>query len=592
MNILGISCYYHDAAAALLQAGNVTAAAEEERFSRVKHDPRFPLGAIHFCLQQGSISAADLDFIVFYEKPFTKFERVMSTAVSAFPGASNLFQEATLAWLKEKLWIRDHICEQLNVNAEKVLFVEHHLAHAASAFFCSPFREAAILTVDGVGEWASATMGVASADWNGAGKNSIRLTHEMRFPHSLGLLYSVFTAFLGFEVNEGEYKVMGMAAYGRPRYLDRVHRVAHLADDGSVWLDMSYFGYVQSTRSSFNSRFVALFGEPRRAESPFLLAGMPGAAQATPSELDRNQFCADVASSIQAFTEETLLRMARHLRRTTGLDSLCIAGGVALNSVAIGKLVQESGFQHVFVQPAAGDAGGALGCALYCWHVLLQQRRQFVLEHAYLGAAGSEVAAGDFLNGSGIAHREYSDLDRLACDVASELAAGKVVGLFQGRSEWGPRALGNRSILADPRNPAMKDIVNRKIKFREPFRPFAPVVLESCAHELFDVPPGVLLQYPARFMLMVLPWKENCGSALPAVNHCGTGRLQTLRCEWNPRYYALLEHFRRQTGMPVLLNTSFNLRNEPIVCTPADAWKTFSNSGLDVLVLDNFLVRK
>jgi carbamoyltransferase len=591
VNVLGISCYYHDSAAALIQDGLVTAASEEERLSRVKHDPRFPTHAVRFCLEQGGISAADLDWVVFYEKPFTKFERVLSTCVHGAPRTWNIFQESSLAWLKEKLWVRDHICHRLGVPASKVLFVDHHVSHAASAFFCSPFREAAVLTVDGVGEWATATMGTATADWDGKGSNSIHLTHELRFPHSLGLLYSAFTAFLGFQVNEGEYKVMGMGAYGQPRYIDRIHKIAHLAGDGSLWLDMRYFRYHQSARNSFSGRFVDLFGEPRDASEPFAVSADENSAQST-DLLRRCQFYADVAASIQAFTEETLLRMARHLRATSGKDALCIAGGVALNSVANARIAREAGFTQMFIQPAAGDSGGALGAALYAYHVLLGKPRRYTMEHAFLGAGEASSSVPDFVRGLGVKFTEYDDTDRLAADTAAEIADGKVVGWFQGRSEWGARALGNRSILADPRRAEMKDIVNTKIKFREPFRPFAPVVPEDRAAELFDCPPDVLHQYPARFMLYVMPWKENCGERVPAVNHCGTGRLQTLRPEWNPRYYSVLEYFHQATGIPVLLNTSFNLRGEPIVCTPADAWKTFQNSGLDLMVLDRFLVRK
>ena len=592
MNILGVSCYYHDAAAALLQDGMLVAAAEEERFSRKKHDFGFPARAIRFCLEQAGLSARELDYVVFYEKPLVKFERILTTAVSTFPRSAKMFPEALIAWFDEKLWIRSSLLSHLGLPAEKVLFVDHHMAHAASAFFCSPFREAAILTVDGVGEWTTAALGTARADWDGQGTNSIRLTQEIRFPHSLGLLYSAFTAFLGFEVNEGEYKVMGMAPYGQPRFVDKVYKLVRVAGDGSFQLDMDYFSYHYSASQTFSSRFVELFGEPRDPRSEFITPQTHADVSGRRAEVEASQYYADVAASVQQVTEEILLTMASHLQRQTGLKALCLAGGVALNSVANGRILRESAFEDLFIQPAAGDSGGAVGAVLYVWHVVLGKQRKFIMEHAYWGQGydGQEIPG--FLKQAGIPHEVYEDDEKLLSRLVDELVAGKAAGWFQGRFEWGPRALGNRSILADPRRAEMKQIVNAKIKFREPFRPFAPVVPEANAAELFEGMPDPARHYPVRFMLLVLPWKEAAGAQVPAVNHAGTGRLQTVRRDWNPRYYRLVELFGQATGVPVLMNTSFNLRGEPIVASPADAWNTFRNSGLDVLVMGNCIVRK
>jgi len=592
MYILGISCFYHDAAAALIRDGVLVAAAEEERFSRRKHDYGFPTRAIDFCLRQAGITGRDLDYVVFYEKPLIKFERILMSLLGTFPRSWYTFGEAMIAWFNEKLWIKSLLISEIGVEADKVLFVEHHLSHAASAFFCSPYQEAAILTVDGVGEWATATMGRGTAAWNGEGENGIILTHEQRFPHSLGLLYSAFTAWLGFKVNNGEYKVMGMAPYGEPRYLDKVYQVLHVEDDGSFWLDMDYFTYHYSPDQSFGPEFVALFGEPRRREAEFFTQlTNPEVAPDDPS-VRANQHYADVAASIQRATEETLLKMANRLYRETGLKHLCMAGGVALNSVANGRLLRETPFEEIFIQPAAGDSGGALGAALYVYHVLLGQPRRFTLEHAYWGQEYSDEEICAFLDANHIPCEYLVDDERLVARVVDGLSAGRVIGFFQGRFEWGPRALGNRSILADPRRADMKQIVNAKIKFREPFRPFAPVVLEEQCTDYFRLDQPERHQ-PARYMLYVVPILQDKWDVIPAVTHQGgTGRLQTIRRETNPRYYRVVEQFGEATGVPVLLNTSFNLRGEPIVNTPAEAFSTFSNSGLDTLVLGPYLIEK
>jgi carbamoyltransferase len=591
MNILGISCFFHDAAAALVQDGIVTAAAEEERFSRVKHDPGFPLQAIEFCLRTGKLRGEDLDWVVFYEKPFLKFERILLSTLGTFPRSFRVFRESMIKWLAEKLWVRGLIRKRVGIAPEKILFSGHHLSHAASAFYCSPYRDAAILTVDGVGEWATATFGVG---WD----KNIELLGEIRFPHSLGLLYSAFTAFLGFEVNEGEYKVMGMAPYGTPKYADDVRKLLRLHDDGGFSLDMDYFSYHHSPDTAFNAKFARLFGTPRDPQSHFFTesSGYPayfGDKPANYRELCRqNQHYADIAASIQLLTEETLLAMARALQAKTGLPHLCMAGGVALNSVANGRILRETPFRELYVQPSAGDGGGAIGAALYVHHAVLGHPRKFIMEHAYLGQEHSEADIKRFLDENRIRYEYVEDDERLNARVVEALQDGKVIGWSQGRFEWGPRALGNRSILADPRRADMKDIVNTKIKFREPYRPFAPSVLVDRAEEFYELAEPER-HYPARFMLLVVPVKESKRQVVPAPTHVdGTGRLQTVFADTNPRYYRLIEAFGKATGVPVILNTSFNLKGEPIVDTPAQALNTFARSGMDMLVLEHFIVKK
>jgi carbamoyltransferase len=590
MHVLGISCFFHDAAAALVKDGVLVAAAEEERFSRKKHDYEFPSHAIEYVLAAGGLSAADLDHVAFFEKPFVKFERILMTSLQMFPRAARLFREAMVTWLLDKLWVSALIEEQLGVPRAKILFSEHHLSHAASSFFCSPFEEAAILTVDGVGEWATATMGRARG-------TEIRLDREIRFPHSIGLLYSTFTAFLGFEVNEGEYKVMGMAPYGTPRYVDDVRKLVRMAPDGSFRLNMEYFDFHCSTERPYTRKFLTLFGEPRGVDENFFTerSGYPSYFGPRPPDYAertrRNQHYADIAASIQAVTEELVLNMAQAARRETGLSRLCLAGGVGLNSVANWKILQQTGFEELYVHPAAGDSGGAVGAALYAYHTLLGKPRSFVMEHAFWGQAHDEDAIRAFLDGENIGYERLDD-DGLLDRTVDTLVAGQVVGWSQDRFEWGPRALGHRSILADPRRADMKDIVNTKIKFREPYRPFAPSVLAPRVHDYFDAA-GVERQYPARFMLLVTPVREARQDVIPAVTHVdGTGRLQMVVREGNARYYDLIERFGQATGVPVILNTSFNLRGEPIVNTPREAYTTFRRSGLDALVLGNYFVRK
>jgi carbamoyltransferase len=591
MYILGISCFFHDASAVLLQDGEVVAAAEEERFTRKKHDYNFPEQAIQFCLARGGIRAQDLNFIAFFEKPFVKFERLLFSILQTFPRSRRVFQESMMSWLTEKLWVKNLIREKLGVSEEKILFSEHHLSHAASTFFCSPFDEAAILTVDGVGEWATATYGVGKG-------TEITILKEIKFPHSLGLLYSAFTAFLGFEVNEGEYKVMGMAPFGKPNYLDKVYKLIHVEGDGSFQLAMDYFTFHHSTDRTFSPKFVDLFGPPRDPQAHFftLESGYPAYYGAKPwnyAELAReNAYYADVAASIQVATEETLLKMANHVYKETGLTKLCMAGGVALNSVANGRILRETPFEELYVQPSAGDGGGAMGAALWAHHTVLGHPRKFVLDHAYWGQEYSRDVIEAFLRRNNIAYQRFDDEEKLIHQVVESLETGHVVGWFQGRFEWGPRALGNRSILADPRRGDMKDIVNTKIKFREPFRPFAPSVLVEKAAEYFDLPEPAR-HYPARYMLYVMDVRDNKRDLLPAVTHVdGTARLQTVSSDVAPLYYRLIDHVGQATGVPVVLNTSFNLKGEPIVNTPAEAYSTFTRSGIDMLVLGNHVIEK
>ena len=591
MHILGISCYFHDAAAALLRDGQLIAAAEEERFTRKKHDYEFPQHAIDFCFRAGGIEAPHLDYVVFFEKPFVKFERLVLSSMQTFPRSHRVFREAMITWLADKLWIRHLIQKRLGMPPSRILFSEHHLSHAASSFFCSPFEEAAILTVDGVGEWTTASIGV------GQGSN-IKLLKEIRFPHSIGLLYSAFTAFLGFEVNEGEYKVMGMAPFGSPRYVDKVHKLVRIGRDGSFELDLDYFCFHYSTEETFNGKFTGLFGLPRDPKAYFFTqtSGYPsyfGEKPGNYAELAKqNQYYADVAASIQVVTEEAVLQMAQNAYKETGLKRLCMAGGVALNSVANGRILRETPFEELYIQPSAGDGGGAIGAALYGYHMVLGKPRQFVMEHACWGEEHGPSEVEEFLKRDGICHRNFNDEDKLIAYVVDRLQDGKVIGWSQGRFEWGPRALGNRSILADPRRTDMKDKVNVKIKFREPFRPFAPSVLAERSEEYF-VLPGAAKHYPARFMLYVVDVKDEKREILPAITHVdGTGRLQTVRKEQSPRYYKLIETFGDATGVPVLLNTSFNLKGEPIVNTPGEAFNTFNQSGMDVLVLGEHVVEK
>ena len=596
MYILGVSCYYHDSAAALIRDGEVVAAADEERFSRKKHDFAFPRDAIAYCLEEAGITSADLDYVVFYEKPMQKFVRILQTTLQTFPQSYPVFRESMIAWFNEKLWIKGELLTHLDIPDEKLLFVEHHLSHAASAFFCSPYKEAAVLTLDGVGEWTTATVGKATADWGDGGSNAIELFSETRFPHSLGLLYSAFTAFLGFRVNNGEYKVMGMAPYGQPTRVEDVYKLIEVDDNGGFRLNMDYFTFHRSTSKTFGSKFTDLFGPARVPESEFFSPtthpkkNHPHWDDATAAI---NQEYANIAASIQRVTEDIVLKMADYAHQKTGLKQLVMAGGVALNSVANGRIQRESPFDDVYIQPAAGDNGGALGAALYVYHVILGKPRKFVMEHAYWGKAYSPDHVRRAAESSGFRFETVADIDRRAQLMVDDMLAGKVISLYQGRFEWGPRALGNRSILADPRSAEMKEVVNERIKFREPFRPFAPVILEDAVPDFYEDVDDPKSIYPLRYMLMVYKTRPGQGEKVGAVTHeGGTGRLQTVRKDWNPLYHRAVELFGEATGVPVLLNTSFNLRGEPIVTTPENALNTFSKSDIDTLYMEDYVIRK
>ena len=557
--VLGISAYYHDAAAALLRDGEVVAAAQEERFSRIKHDPSFPRQAIRYCLDEAGISAADLDYVGFYDRPLVKFERILLTYLSTFPRSLFAFLKAMPPWLRQKLWIRHEIRKALDYDGP-VLFAEHHMSHAASAFLASPFEEAAILTTDGVGEWATTAYGVGEG-------NRIRLVKEIHFPHSLGLLYSAITYYLGFRVNSAEYKVMGLAPYGKPRYLEQFRELIDVREDGSFKLNMKYFAYHYGLRMT-NTRLERLFGRQRRLPDDPI-----------------DPFHQDVAASLQAVTEDVLLKAANHLYRETGLKRLCMAGGVALNCVANGRILRETPFEELFVQPAASDAGGAVGVALFIYHTLLKQPRTWHWRDAYLGPGYEAEEIRRVLEKYGLPYEELSR-EALLRRTARLIADQRVVGWFQGRMEFGPRALGNRSILGDPRNPENKDRINLKIKFRESFRPFAPSVLEEKAKEYFE------LDVPSPYMLLTAQVRPD-RRTIPAVTHVdGSARIQTVSREQNPLFYDLLAEFERQTGCPVLINTSFNVRGEPIVCTPEDALSCFFRTRMDDLVIGPFHLAK
>ncbi len=592
--ILGISAFYHDSAAALVMDGRVVAAAQEERFTRQKHDARFPENAIAYCLAEAGLTADELTYVAFYEKPLAKFDRLLETYLGFAPSGLRSFWQAMPVWLKEKLHLRHTMRRQLGIAAgTPILFLDHHESHAASAFFPSPFDEAAILTLDGVGEWSTATWG------RGAG-HRLQLDQHLQFPHSLGLLYSAFTYYCGFKVNSGEYKLMGLAPYGRPVYCDAIYReLIDLKPDGSFRLQMRYFNYCQGLTMT-HRRFHRLFGgPPRRPES------------------DLEQRHMDLAASIQAVTEEVMLRMARTVHRQTGLKYLVLAGGVSLNCVANGRLQREGPFERLWIQPAAGDAGGALGAALFVWHQLLEQPRTAnpadAQHGSLLGPRYSSAAIRQLLNQRGLRYRQLSPED-LSEQVAGLLADGQVVAWFQGRMEFGPRALGARSILGDPRSSRMQATMNLKIKFRESFRPFAPAVLQEHAAEWFDLPSG----RDSPYMLLVasllpqhrLPLTAEQGrlmaehpdlrqrlkvprSTVPAITHVDfSARLQTVDAERNPGFHSLLTAFHRLTGCPLLVNTSFNIRGEPIVCTPANALHCFQATDMDALVLEDCVLLK
>ena len=582
--VLGISCYYHDAAAALIVDGQVIACAEEERFTRVKHDSRFPTNAIRFCLDHAGVDPGDLALVVFYESPTLKLDRILETCFRNFPRANGLFAAAMRGYLANRYWIKSKIKKTLCPSAQSILMSQHHLSHAASAFYPCPFEEAAIVTLDGVGEWNTATVAV------GRGTDIYKIS-ETNYPHSIGLLYSAFTSFIGFQVNEGEYKLMGLAPYGRPTRYDDVRNLVRLLPEGRFELDLEYFAWEYSTERLYTDKFLALFGDPRPldTELDFESSDESGTTGLQPY--------ADIAASIQKVTEDLVLHVVRYAHERTGLDALCLAGGVALNSVANHRIREETPFRRLFAQPAAGDSGGALGAALlgHCTH--LGGSRPTGPFSPYLGSGVDDHDARAFLDAQATPYKVHDDEASLYRRVARSLADNKVVGWCQGRAEWGPRALGNRSILANPAHPEMKRIINSKVKFREPFRPFAPAILEERVGEFFLVDGysgAVDAAYtPLYYMLEVLEFRPEHRARFPAVVHVdGTGRVQAVSKRLNPRFWNLISEFDRITGVPMVLNTSFNLKGEPIVDTVADAFDTFLRTGIDELVIGNIVVTR
>jgi len=584
--ILGISAFYHDSAACLLKDGEILSAAQEERFTRKKGDHAFPTQSINYCLKHARITGKDLSYVVFYDKPFLKFERLLETYLNFAPVGIKSFIKAMPLWVKEKLWMKEFIKKELGFEGT-ILFPEHHESHAASAFYPSPFQDAAFLTMDGVGEWTTSSFGAGSG-------NKIQIDSDIHFPHSIGLLYSAFTYYTGFKVNSGEYKVMGLAPYGEPKYVDKIYsELIDLKEDGSFKMNMEYYNYCAGLTMT-NEKFHNLFGgAPRKPESNL-----------TQKEMN-------IARSVQEVTEEVMLRMARHVRKETGQKNLCLAGGVALNCVANGKLLRENIFENIWIQPAAGDAGGALGAALTAWYQYLGNERSAngktdAMQGAYLGPQFSNEEIKTWLEGNEIPFK-YLNEDELYSQTASLLADEKVVGWFQGRMEFGPRALGNRSIIGDARSAKMQATMNIKIKFREGFRPFAPSVLSEKVADYFE------MKNESPYMLLVADvkkerQKEMTGeqkklfgidklnilrSDIPAVTHIDySARIQTVQKESNPRYHKLISEFEKQTGYAVVVNTSFNVRGEPIVCSPQDAYRCFMRTDIDYLVLENFLLNK
>ena len=586
MNILGISAFYHDSAACLVQNGKIVAAAQEERFTRKKHDFAFPSNAINYCLGEGGLNGKDLNIVAFYDKPFIKFERILQTYLAYAPVGIKSFIKAMPLWVKQKLWMKEFIKKELGFEG-KIIFPEHHESHAASAFFASPFQEAAFLTIDGVGEWTTTSYGIGK-------ENNIQILSEIHFPHSLGLLYSAFTYYIGFKVNSGEYKVMGLAPYGEPKYKDLIlSELMDLKEDGSFKMNMEYFNYCAGLTMT-NKKFGKLFGgPPRKPESQLTQRDM------------------DLARSVQEVTEEVILRMVRHIHKETNQKNLCLAGGVALNCVGNGRILREGPFDNLWIQPAAGDAGGALGAALFVWHQYLGNQRYLDAENgtqktSYLGPEFGNGHILAYLKSKAIPSTELSD-EEIPEKISDLIANQKVVGWFQGRMEFGPRALGSRSIIGDARSQKMQEIMNLKIKFRESFRPFAPSVIKERVSDFFEI------DTESPYMLLVAPVKKEIRremskeeqrlfgleklhvsrSVIPAVTHVDySARIQTVSMEDNPLYYKMIAKFDEKHGCPVIINTSFNVRGEPIVCTPEDAYLCFMRTDMDYLIMGNYLLEK
>ncbi len=586
MNILGISAFYHDSAVSLVQDGRIIFAAQEERFTRKKHDFSFPKSAIDYCLQSSGLKVKDIDYVAFYDKPFLKFERILMTYLTYAPFGVRSFAKSMPLWIKQKIWTKEFIKKELGFKGN-IIFPEHHESHAASAFFPSPFQEAAFLTIDGVGEWSTTSYGIGKG-------NQINILSEIHFPHSLGLLYSAFTYYTGFKVNSGEYKVMGLAPYGKPKYKDLIlSELIDLKEDGSFKLNMKYFNYCVGLTMT-NRKFGKLFGGPPRKPESLL-----------------TQRDMDIASSIQEVTEEVMLRIARHIHKETGQRNLCLAGGVALNCVSNGKILREGPFENIWIQPSAGDAGGALGAALFVWYQYLENSRiaddkRDFMQGAYLGPKYENDYIFDFLKKNNIPFTKVND-EEIPEKIADLIANQKVIGWFQGRMEFGPRALGGRSIIGDARSPKMQEIMNLKIKFRESFRPFAPAVIRERVSDFFDI------DKESPYMLLVAPVKKEIRlemseeeqklfgidklnvvrSKLPAVTHIDySARIQTVDKDYNPLFYQMIKKFDEKYSCPVIINTSFNVRGEPIVCTPQDAYTCFMRTNMDYLIMSNFLIEK
>ncbi len=564
MYVLGISCFYHDSSAALLKDGKIIAAAEEERFSRKKHDTSFPINAIKWCLSDANISIEDIRYIGFYEKPLLKFERLMAQHAQMFPRSLSMFLHSMPSWINEKLRVQSIIKKKLKYFGD-ILFVKHHLAHAASSYLASEFDESAILTVDGVGEWETTTLGCGKG-------NEINLLKTINFPHSLGLLYSTVTAHLGFSVNNSEYKVMGLAPYGKPAYYNQLKKLIDVKDDGSYAMDMSYFVYHYKMVMPSN-KYLEEFGPTRKPSEPV-------------TEHHKN-----LAASLQKVTEDVLFKMLNHLHKITKSKNLCMAGGVALNSVANGKILKNTPFKNIYIQPASGDGGTSIGAALYIYNTILGNARNYVLRDAYLGPKFETQEVQKFLEDNNIVYEKFSGDEELIQKTAKLIFTDNVIGWFQGRMEWGPRALGSRSILSNACNPKMQDVLNLKVKHREKFRPFAPVICVEDADKYFECDKPIPL--PTDFMLMVYPIKKDKRKLIPAVTHVdGSGRLQTIRKTQNPLYWGVIKEFGKLSKVPILINTSFNIRGEPIVCSPFDAYKCMMGTGIDYLVMDKFLIKR
>ncbi len=586
MNILGLSFDYHDAAAAIVVNGEIIAAAEEERFSRKKHDSSLPKLSMAFCLEEAGISASDLDAIIFYEKPLMKFSRIIASSFKTIPFNTSFASEALENWIKKgKFRTKERIYAELEIKDIPYVEIEHHLSHAASAYYTSPFQESTIVTLDGLGEYETATVSLGK-------QQKIKKLYSVKLPHSIGLFYSAFTAFLGFEVNEGEYKVMGMAGFGEAIYVDKIRELYTLEKNGTFRFNQKHFNFSTPSKDHLSKSFISIFGESRTPESHFTPPGFETAE--TPTEVIKSsKYYADIAASIQMCTEEIIMYFVEKAVERTGIKNVCLAGGVALNSAANGRIIREKDF-NMYIHPSAGDAGGALGAALHYYHHTLSNKRTPALTAPYLGKSYKNSEIEQALKRAGLDNWELAPSKHSIVETtAKHLSQGKVIGWLQGRFEWGPRALGNRSILADPSNPNMKEIVNEKIKFREPFRPFAPSVLEDRAADFFEFPTPYGSASPEYFMLAIAKVREQYEKKLPAITHLDrTARIQLVSRETNELYYSLIKQFCDLTDIPILLNTSFNLRGEPMVSSPRDAVKTFSWSNMDYLVMENYIVAK